>query len=133
MAIDLDGVRFIVAPAQYPPRLPFALVRDARLIPETLPLLQAFAPAAPFHGYVEPSVQPQNTDPSAVLVISSPDWAFLIADLRQRFPANRLAVLLNPCDYPWGYLTVARSAPDHLAELADPAVPVGMKARWLQH
>lgn len=132
MAIDLDGVRFVVAPGQFPPRLPFVLVRDDRLIPETLPLLQAFAPTAPFRGYVSPAVQPQDIDPSAALVISSPDWAFLVTSLRQRFPPNRLVVLLSPSDYPWGYLTVARSAPDHLAELADPGVPAGMKARWLE-
>ncbi|MBN9520383.1 hypothetical protein J0H58_17950, partial [bacterium] len=127
----LNGVTVLVAPGGFPARTPYVLVEDPGYVRLTRPLLAAVG-ADRFLRYVPPTVGSGDVDPAAAVVVASDDWPGVLAQLRRRFPPSRLVVLLNPGHYPWGYLEVARAAPDRLAELLDPSVSVGLKARWLR-
>ncbi|QDU18489.1 FkbM family methyltransferase [Urbifossiella limnaea] len=129
---DLSGVTFVTAPGRFP-RRPFALVRDAGFVPESLGFIRPFAPDVPYHGTV-PADAPLQTVPAAAdLVVSSDHWYDAVTDLLARgVPPGRITVLLNPFNDEVGYLEIARTCPDHVAELVDPAVPVARKIALLR-
>ena len=127
--MDLSAVNFVIAPARFPKHQPYVLVRDDAYVPDTPAFLRAFAPRAPFHGFVPPSVRVDEVYPLDAVVVSSDRWYAAVARLLENgFPPGRVHVLLNTYNDAAGYLEVGRTCPDHMAELADPAVPVGRKA-----
>lgn len=130
---DLSRVNFLIAPGHFPRKQPYVLVEDAGFLPDTLAFIRAFAPDAPYHGTVRPDVPLRDVPMGADLVVSSDHWYDAVAGLLGRgVPAGRITVLLNTFNDGLGYLEVGRECPEHMAELADPAVPVARKVKLMR-
>lgn len=131
--MDLKPIHFVIAPDRFPKNLSYVLVEDEAFVPDTLSFLRAFAPLAPYHGTVPVTTPVHKVWRKAVLVVSSDSWYDAVARLLESgFAADRIYVLLNTYNDGAGYLEVGRTCPEHMAELADPSVPIENKIRWMR-
>lgn len=131
--MDLTSVQFVIAPGRFPKHQPYVLIEDEWFVPDTLTFLRALAPDAPYHGTVPVGIQVRGVAREDAVVVSSDHWYDAVARLLAAgFPPERIIVLLNTFNDGYGYLDVGRVCPEHIGELADPAVPVEQKIAWMR-
>jgi FkbM family methyltransferase len=102
--------RIINAPLGLPAGVPLRLLNDARMIADVEAFIRCFAPHAVVAGRADPATSFELA-PDESLLICSADWATLAERFDAALGSDRVFVLLEPEDYPWGHADFARSLP----------------------